>query len=188
MSSSAEARSEVRSEVRVEVNGRPYVRHVEARLLLVDLLREELRLTGTHIGCDTSNCGCCTVLLDGAAVKSCTLLAVQADGRRVTTIEGLAEGGRLGPIQEAFAEKHALQCGYCTAGMVMAAGFLLSRNPDPSDEEIRRGICGNLCRCTGYRFIVEAIREAAARLRQGGREGGETIGGWEGGETIGGMD
>jgi carbon-monoxide dehydrogenase small subunit len=154
-----------RVEVRVTVNGVAHAEGVEPRLLLVDFLRERLGLTGTHVGCDTSNCGCCTVLLDGAAVKSCTLFAVQADGRSVTTIEGLCRDGRLGPVQEAFAEKHALQCGYCTAGMVMAATFLLSRNPDPSEEEVRHGLCGNLCRCTGYQFIVEAVLEAAARLR-----------------------
>jgi carbon-monoxide dehydrogenase small subunit len=154
-----------RHAIRVTVNGTERVETVEARLLLVDLLRERLDLRGTHIGCDTSNCGCCTVLLDGAAVKSCTMLAVQADGRNVTTIEALAAGGRLGPVQQAFTDLHALQCGFCTPGMVMAATNLLARNPDPSEDEIRHGIAGNLCRCTGYQFIVEAVAEAARRMR-----------------------
>lgn len=156
-----------RHSIRVEVNGEERDAEVDARRLLVHFLREELRLTGTHIGCDTTSCGACTVLLDGRAVKSCTAFAVQADGRRVETIEGLAEGGTLHPLQEGFWEKHGLQCGYCTPGMILSAKDLLSRNPDPSEEEIRWGISGNLCRCTGYNKIVEAIRYAADKLRNG---------------------
>lgn len=150
--------------IEVEVNGTLYQRQVEPRLLLVDFLREELALKGTHIGCDTSHCGACTVLLEGQNVKSCTFLAVQADGREVTTIEGLAtEDGKLHPLQEAFWKHHALQCGYCTPGMVMSAVALLSRHRSLNEEEIRRGIAGNLCRCTGYQFIVDAILETANR-------------------------
>jgi carbon-monoxide dehydrogenase small subunit len=155
-----------RNKLKISVNGIPYEREVEPRLLLVDFLREELKLKGTHIGCDTSQCGACTVLVDGVNAKSCTLLAVQADGRAITTIEGLAnENGKLHPIQEAFWKHHALQCGYCTPGMVMSAVALLSRLPSASEEEIRHGIAGNLCRCTGYQFIVEAILEVQANLR-----------------------
>jgi carbon-monoxide dehydrogenase small subunit len=134
---------------------------VEPRTLLVHLLREHLNLTGTHVGCDTSNCGACTIWLDGEAVKSCTVLAVQADGCEVTTIEGIAANGELHPMQQAFHESHALQCGYCTPGMVMTAIKLLERNPSPSDAEIRHGLEGNLCRCTGYENIVAAVRSAA---------------------------
>jgi carbon-monoxide dehydrogenase small subunit len=148
--------------VNLSVNGVAVAREVEPRLLLVHLLREELGLTGTHVGCDTSSCGACTVHLNGEAVKSCTVLAVQAEGTEVTTIEGLASDGRLHPVQEAFHDRHALQCGYCTPGMIMAAVDLLARNPHPSEEEIRHGLEGNLCRCTGYQNIVEAVQVAAA--------------------------
>ncbi len=153
--------------VQVKVNGVIQEREVEPRLLLVDFLREELGLKGTHIGCDTSQCGACTVLLDGRNAKSCTVLAVQADQREVTTIEGLAaEDGKLHPMQEAFWKHHALQCGYCTPGMVISAVALLSRSPSLNEEEIRHGIAGNLCRCTGYQFIVEAIQEVAETMRR----------------------
>jgi carbon-monoxide dehydrogenase small subunit len=147
--------------VTVTVNGEAATRDVEARQLLVHFIREELRLTGTHIGCDTTNCGACTVLLDGVAVKSCTLFAVQADGASIETIEGLAQGGTLHPLQQAFWDRHGLQCGYCTPGMIMSARYLLSQNPDPTEQEIREGISGNLCRCTGYQHIVNAIQYAA---------------------------
>ena len=150
--------------IRVTVNGVAHEHEVEARLLLVDYLREVLRLTGTHVGCDTSNCGACTVVLDGRAVKSCTLLAVQADGGEVTTVEGLADGGDLHPIQAGFKEMHGLQCGFCTPGMIMTAWQILDRNPDPTDEEIRHGLEGNYCRCTGYDNIVKSIRHAADNL------------------------
>ena len=151
--------------VSVTVNGVRRSHDVEPRLLLVHYLRETLGLTGTNVGCDTSQCGSCTVLLDGKAVKSCTMLAVQADGAKVTTIEGLATNGKLHPVQDAFWEKHGLQCGYCTPGMVLTACNLREQNPKPSDAEIRRGLEGNLCRCTGYQNIVAAVREAAARMR-----------------------
>jgi carbon-monoxide dehydrogenase small subunit len=148
--------------IRIIVNGVEYEREVEPRLLLVSFLRDELGLTGTHIGCDTSHCGACTVLLDGQNVKSCTLLAVQAEGRKITTIEGLAtEPGKLHPIQEAFWNHHALQCGYCTPGMVLSAAALLERNCTTDEKQIRRGIAGNLCRCTGYQKIVDAIEATA---------------------------
>jgi carbon-monoxide dehydrogenase small subunit len=150
--------------IHVSVNGRMHELDVEPRLLLVHLLRDQLGLTGTHVGCDTSNCGACTVHLDGEAVKSCTVLAVQADGTEVTTIEGLAHDDALHPLQESFWADHALQCGYCTPGMIMAAADLLARNPDPSEQEIREGLEGNLCRCTGYHNIVKAVRDAAAEL------------------------
>ena len=152
--------------VRVTVNGRPRSAEVEPRLLLVHFLRERLGLTGTHVGCDTSNCGACTVHLDGQAVKSCTVLAVQADGAEVTTIEGLGQEGALHPVQQAFWDNHGLQCGYCTPGMIMASADLLQRNPNPSEEEIRHTLEGNLCRCTGYHNIVKAV-QAAARGLQG---------------------
>jgi carbon-monoxide dehydrogenase small subunit len=155
-----------RHSVTVTVNGEQVTREVDARLLLVHFLREELELTGTHIGCDTTSCGACTALLDGTAVKSCTVFAVQADGRSVETIESVAQGGELHPLQEGFWEKHGLQCGYCTPGMIMTAKHLLEHNPDPSEEEIRQAISGNLCRCTGYNKIVEAIRYAAEKLQQ----------------------
>ncbi len=151
----------MKSAVTITVNGVPRTAEVEPRTLLVHLLREHLNLTGTHVGCDTSNCGACTVWLDGDAVKSCTLLAVQADGREVTTIEGISENGDLHPMQRAFHEHHALQCGYCTPGMVMTAIKLLEANPAPTDEEIRHGLEGNLCRCTGYENIVAAVRAAS---------------------------
>jgi carbon-monoxide dehydrogenase small subunit len=148
-------------EIRVTVNGAERTATVEARLLLVHFLRETLGLTGTKIGCDTTSCGACTVGLDGRAVKSCTMFAVQVDSSTIDTIEGLADGEELDALQRAFWEEHGLQCGYCTSGMVMAARELLARNPHPSDEEIRLGISGNLCRCTGYANIVAAVRRAA---------------------------
>jgi carbon-monoxide dehydrogenase small subunit len=154
--------------VQMTVNGQPHEAAVEPRVLLVHYLRDRLGLTGTHVGCDTTNCGACTVHLNGEAVKSCTVLAVQADGAEVTTIEGMATDGELHPLQEAFWEKHGLQCGYCTPGMIMAAADLLARNPDPSEEEVRHGLEGNLCRCTGYHNIVQAVLEAA---RAGKTEG-----------------
>ena len=150
-----------RVSVTVEVNGTHYEREVEPRLLLVHFLRDELGLTGTHVGCDTSNCGACTVHLNGDAVKSCTVLAVQADGAKVTTIEGIGSESDLHPLQEAFWEHHGLQCGYCTPGMIMAAADLLERNPDPSEREVREALAGNLCRCTGYHNIVKAVLAAA---------------------------
>ena len=149
------------------VNGTLRELEVEPRRLLVQALREDLDLTGTHVGCDTSQCGACTVHVDGMAVKSCTMLAVQADGVTVTTIEGMAAGDALHPLQTAFWEQHGLQCGFCTPGMIMTAADLLAGNPDPSDDEIRRAIKGNLCRCTGYQNIVAAIRAAAAAMRDG---------------------
>jgi aerobic carbon-monoxide dehydrogenase small subunit len=149
------------------VNGTPRELDVEPRRLLVQALREDLDLTGTHIGCDTSQCGACTVHVDGMAVKSCTMLAVQADGSEVLTIEGMARGETLHPLQTAFWEKHGLQCGFCTPGMIMTAADLLARNPDPTDGEIRHAIEGNMCRCTGYQNIVAAIREAARTMRAG---------------------
>ena len=148
--------------ISVTVNGRNYQEEVEPRLLLVDFLRDVLGLTGTHVGCDTSGCGACTIAVDGKAVKSCTLLAVQADGASVTTIEGLASNGELHPLQQGFHEEHGLQCGFCTPGMIMAAWQLLERNPDPSDAEIRHALEGNFCRCTGYENIVRSVRHAAA--------------------------
>jgi aerobic carbon-monoxide dehydrogenase small subunit len=147
--------------VRLNVNGVEHQLEVEPRLLLVHALRDNLGLTGTHIGCDTSNCGACTVHLDGKAVKSCTVLAVQADGAEVTTIEGLAPEGELHPVQEAFWNDHGLQCGYCTPGMIMASAALLADNPNPTEEEVRHGLEGNLCRCTGYHNIVKAVLDAA---------------------------
>jgi len=164
--------------IEVTVNGRSHELEVSPRLLLVHLLRDELDLTGTHVGCETSICGACTVLVDGRAVKSCTMLAAQADGSSVTTIEGLAPGDGEGPpdiddpdalhpLQRAFWEDHGLQCGFCTPGMILAADELLRENPDPGDEEIREGLEGNLCRCTGYENIVRAVRSAAAEMRGG---------------------
>jgi carbon-monoxide dehydrogenase small subunit len=151
--------------INVTVNRTPRTHEVEPRLLLVHYLRDVLGLTGTHVGCDTSQCGACTVLLDGAAVKSCTVLAVQADGAAVTTIEGLAEGERLHALQEGFWERHGLQCGYCTPGMIMTAVDLLRQHPDPTEEQIRDGLEGVLCRCTGYQHIVAAVQDAAGRLK-----------------------
>jgi carbon-monoxide dehydrogenase small subunit len=149
--------------VTITVNGVEKTHEVEPRLLLVHYLRETLGLTGTNIGCDTSQCGACTVLLDGVAVKSCTVLAVQADGSDVTTIEGLAQNGKLHVMQEAFWEKHGLQCGYCTPGMILTAVDMLKRNPHPTEAEIRHGLEGNICRCTGYQNIVKAIQYAAEK-------------------------
>jgi carbon-monoxide dehydrogenase small subunit len=151
--------------IKLTVNGSAREAEVESRLLLVHLLREVFRMTGTHIGCDTTHCGACTVLLDGQPVKSCTVLAVQAHGSQVMTVEGLEQGGKLHPIQEGFTEKHGLQCGYCTPGMLMTACALLQRNKNPSEHEIREAISGNLCRCTGYVNIVKAVQFAAERMR-----------------------
>ncbi len=149
------------SSITIEVNGAAATREVEPRMLLVHFLRDELGLTGTHVGCDTSQCGACTVLLDGQAVKSCSLFAVQVEGRSVTTIEGLARDGKLHPMQQAFWDQHGLQCGFCTPGMILSACDLLARNPRPSETEIRAGLEGNLCRCTGYNNIVKAVQQAA---------------------------
>jgi carbon-monoxide dehydrogenase small subunit len=151
--------------IQVTVNGTAHQGEVESRLLLVHWIRETLRLTGTHIGCDTSHCGACTVLLDDQPVKSCTVLAVQADGSQIRTVEGLEQGGKLHPIQEGFTEKHGLQCGYCTPGMLMTSTALLERNKNPSEHEIRTAISGNLCRCTGYVNIVKAVQYAAEKMR-----------------------
>jgi carbon-monoxide dehydrogenase small subunit len=150
--------------ISLSVNGTPREADVEARLLLVHLIRDTFGLTGTHIGCDTSNCGACTVQVDGVSAKSCTMLAVQADGAEVRTIEGMADGA-LHPLQQAFWDQHGLQCGFCTPGMIMQSAWLLARNPDPTEDEIREGISGNLCRCTGYVNIVKAIQQAAGELR-----------------------
>ncbi|HMF96240.1 MAG TPA: (2Fe-2S)-binding protein [Vicinamibacterales bacterium] len=149
--------------ITVTVNGKRRTASVEPRMLLVHFLREQLRLTGTHIGCDTSQCGACTVLLDGRSAKSCTIFAVQADGSEITTIEGLARDGELHPLQQGFWEEHGLQCGFCTPGMIMAAVTLLEDTPSPSEREIREGISGNLCRCTGYQHIVNAIQYAVEK-------------------------
>ena len=151
-------------DVTITVNGQSQTKDVEARTLLVHFLRDTLGLTGTHIGCETSLCGACTVLVDGKAIKSCTMLAAQADGAEVTTVEGLANGGDLHPIQEGFWEEHGLQCGYCTPGFLMATVQLLERNPSPSEEEIRHGLEGNYCRCTGYHNIVKAVQYAAQKM------------------------
>ena len=155
-----------RHQISLTVNGEKVTREVEARTLLVHFIREHLELTGTHIGCDTTSCGACTVVLDGRAVKSCTVFAVQADQGNVETIESLAAGGKLHPLQEGFWEKHGLQCGYCTPGMIMSAKSLLARKPRPTEAEIREGISGNICRCTGYNKIVEAIQYAADKLQE----------------------
>jgi carbon-monoxide dehydrogenase small subunit len=154
----------MKQSVTISVNGQLHTHEVEPRLLLAHFLRERLGLTGTNLGCDTSQCGACTVLLDGQAVKSCNVLAVQADGGSVTTIEGLASNGNLHPVQQGFWEKHGLQCGFCTPGMIMAATDLLQRNPHPTEEEIRLGLDGNLCRCTGYHNIVAAVKHAAEAM------------------------
>ena len=151
--------------ISITVNGAVRAAEVESRLLLVHLIRENFRLTGTHIGCDTSHCGVCTVMLDGQPVKSCTVLAVQADGCKITTVEGLEQGGKLHPVQEGFTEKHALQCGFCTPGMMITCCALLERNKSPSELEIREAISGNLCRCTGYNNIVKAVQHAAEKMR-----------------------
>jgi aerobic carbon-monoxide dehydrogenase small subunit len=153
--------------VKVAVNGEKHEAEVEPRLLLVHLIRENLRLTGTHIGCDTSHCGACTVLLDGRPVKSCTVFAVQAHGREITTVEGLEQDGKLHPLQESFMAEHGLQCGYCTPGMLMTGVAFLKKHPKPTEDEIRWGISGNLCRCTGYVNIVKAIQHAAAKIQGG---------------------
>ncbi len=156
--------------VELTVNGKTQSMQCEDRTLLVDLLREQIGLTGTHVGCDTSQCGCCTVHLDGQSVKSCTVLAAQADGSSITTIEGLAHGDALHPVQQAFSACHGLQCGYCTPGMIMASTDLLRRHPDPTDEQIREGLAGNLCRCTGYVNIVAAVKQAASLMRAAGKQ------------------
>ena len=148
------------------VNGEKREAEVDSHLLLVHFLRETLELTGTHIGCDTSDCGSCAVILDGKAVKSCTILAVQADGKELLTVEGLPKNGKLHPVQEGFLKKHGLQCGFCTPGMLMTSYWLLQKNPNPTEAEIQRGISGNLCRCTGYVKIVEAIQYAAQKMRE----------------------
>ena len=154
----------MKTKVTMTINGVSYSHEVEPRMLLVHFIRELAGLTGTHVGCDTSQCGACTIDLNGLAVKSCTLLAVQADGAQITTIEGLAKDGKLHPIQEAFWEKHGLQCGFCTPGMIMSAAQILQRNPNPSETEIRHQLEGNLCRCTGYHNIVKAIQYAAEQM------------------------
>ena len=154
--------------VQVTINGEKREAEVESRLLLVHLIREVFRLTGTHIGCDTTHCGACTVLLDGRPVKSCTVFAVQAHGRELMTVEGLEQNGQLHPVQEGFTQEHGLQCGYCTPGMLMTSYAFLKTTPTPTDEDIRWAISGNLCRCTGYVNIVKSIQYAAAKLRQGG--------------------
>jgi len=159
------ASTEDRVRIRVTVNGKHHSLALEPRMLLVEMLRDVLDLTGTHVGCDTSYCGACTVLLDGKAVKSCTMFAVQADGAEITTVEGLSKDGNLHPLQEAFAENHGLQCGYCTPGFLMAASELFSRTNQPTDEEILKAIAGNTCRCTGYQNILKALRAAAATGR-----------------------
>jgi carbon-monoxide dehydrogenase small subunit len=159
--------------VSVTVNGTSYAREVEPRDLLVYFLREELGLTGTHVGCDTSQCGACTVLIDNRPVKSCTMFAVQADGKRLTTVEGLATDGQLHPLQQAFWDEHGLQCGFCTPGFLMTAAALLQSNPRPSEEEIRKGLEGNLCRCTGYANIVRAVQSASQAIASGA---GATVG------------
>ncbi|MGH3141551.1 MAG: (2Fe-2S)-binding protein [Gaiellales bacterium] len=153
-------------EITVTVNGAERSLAVEPRLLLVHFLREKLGLTGTHVGCDTTNCGACTVLVDGVPVKSCTYLAVQANGKAVTTVEGLAEGAELHPIQQGFKEEHGLQCGFCTPGMMLVSAALLEENPDPTEEEIRWAISGNICRCTGYQNIVKAVQWAASNPKE----------------------
>ena len=151
--------------IRLTVNGEPRAAEVEPRRLLVDFLREDLGLTGTHIGCEQGVCGTCTVLLNGASIRSCITLAVQADGAEVSTVEGLAVGGELHPLQDEFSDKQGLQCGYCTPGMLMRAQEILAQNPDPTPEQVRAAIASNLCRCTGYQFITEAVLAAAARMR-----------------------
>ena len=170
----------MKHQVAVTVNGSPRQDEVEPRLLLVHYLRDVCGLTGTHVGCDTSQCGACTIHVDGKAIKSCTMFAVQADGAQITTIEGLAKDGELHPLQQAFWDEHGLQCGYCTPGFIMAAAYLLEKNPNPSDDEIRQGLEGNLCRCTGYVNIIRSVRAAAQKMSgqpepapQGATAGGE---------------
>ena len=157
--------------IHLTVNGVAHRSTVQNRTLLVHYLRERLRLTGTHVGCDTAHCGACTVLVDDIAVKSCNIFAVQVDGRKVQTVEGLESGGKLHPVQEGFTKEHGLQCGYCTPGMMMASVALLAKNPNPTEDEIRRGISGNLCRCTGYVNIVKAIQYAGAKMREPAKGG-----------------
>ena len=154
--------------VTIEINGSSFTREVDSRLLLVHFLRENLQMTGTHIGCDTTHCGACTVLMDGRSIKACTVYAVQANGKSLTTIEGLENGGKLHPLQEGFHEEHGLQCGFCTPGMIMRAVELLGKNPNPTEDEIRTGISGNLCRCTGYVNIVKAVKYASEKLQKEG--------------------
>jgi carbon-monoxide dehydrogenase small subunit len=154
--------------IKIKVNGRDREAAAEPRMLLVHFIRENLQLTGTHIGCDTSNCGACTVILNGKSVKSCTVFAVQADGGELLTVEGLMKDGQLHPLQEGFREEHGLQCGFCTPGMLMSSYALLQKNPKPSEQEIRWGISGNLCRCTGYQNIVRAVQYAAGKMAEGG--------------------
>jgi carbon-monoxide dehydrogenase small subunit len=153
-------------EITVTVNGEAHSLEVESRLLLAHFLREKLGLTGTHVGCDTTSCGACTVLVDGVPIKSCTHFAVQVDGREVKTVEGLSQGGQLHPIQEGFREEHGLQCGFCTPGMMLVSSALLEENPDPSEEEIRWALSGNICRCTGYQNIVKAVQWAATKMKE----------------------
>ena len=152
--------------VNIEINGLNITREVDSRMLLIHFLREELQMTGTHIGCDTSSCGACTVLMDGRSIKSCTLFTIQANEKSLTTIEGLESGGKLHPLQEGFHEEHGLQCGFCTPGMIMRAVEILEKNPNPTEEEIRWGISGNLCRCTGYVNIVKSIQYAAEKMQK----------------------
>ena len=152
--------------VTIEINGSSFTREVDSRLLLVHFLRENLQMTGTHIGCDTSNCGACTVLMEGRSIKTCTVYTVQANGKSLTTIEGMETEGKLHPLQEGFHEEHGLQCGFCTPGMIMRAAELLEKNPNPSEEEIRMGIAGNLCRCTGYVNIIKAVQYAAEKIQK----------------------
>ncbi len=159
------------AKVEMKINGKEYNGTVEPRTLLVNFIRDDLNLTGTHIGCDTGHCGACTIMMDGKTVKACMVLAVQAQGADILTVEGLAEGDRLHPIQEAFSKNHGLQCGFCTPGILISSLFLLQRNPNPTDEEIRRAIEGNLCRCTGYVNVVKSIR-AAAQVMMASEEGG----------------
>ena len=156
-----------KKEITITVNGTAHTASVEPRMLLTHFIRDVMRQTGTHIGCDTTSCGACTVSLEGQSVKSCTIFAVQADGKSIVTVEGLAQNGALHPIQEAFKEHHALQCGFCTPGMMLSAVGLLQRNPNPTEDEIRWGISGNLCRCTGYQNIVKAIQDAAGKMPKG---------------------
>ena len=163
--SKAPAQAELQM-VRVKINGVDYEKAVEPRLLLVHFIRDVVELTGTHVGCETSNCGACTILFNGKSVKSCTMFAVQANGAKIETIEGLAKGGQLHPIQNAFWENHGLQCGFCTPGMIMQAYWLLKENPNPTEDEIKMGLTGNLCRCTGYQNIIKSVKAAAEEMRK----------------------
>ena len=166
----------MKHKVAVTINGRKHEHEVEPRLLLVHYIRDVIGLTGTHIGCDTSQCGACTIHVDGQAVKSCTMFAIQADGRNLTTIEGMAKGDQLHPLQQAFWDEHGLQCGFCTPGFIMAAAYLLEQNPNPTDDEIRRGLEGNLCRCTGYVNIIKSVKSAAAAMDGAHSAAGERAG------------